>query len=205
MGLSKAGDTHRDAAAALLPWLLPACVALMSLLLMLGGDTVRERLRFDRTGIAAGEVWRLVSGHFVHLGVSHTLLNIAGLALVWILVGAEYSRGQWLGIMAASIAAIDLGLWFMTPELQWYVGLSGLLHGLLAAGIIAGMAAHRAEAWLIAVLVGGKLVFEQWVGPLPGSEATSGGAVVVDAHLYGVIGGALTAVLLHRVRGRAPI
>jgi len=205
MGLSKAGDAHRGAAAAVFAWLLPACVALVSLLLMPGGDRAREWLRFDRAGIGAGEVWRLASGHFVHLGVSHTLLNIAGLVLVWILVGAEYSLGQWLLILAASIASIDLGLWFLTPGLQWYVGLSGLLHGLLAAGVIAGIAQRRAEAWFIAVAVAGKLVFEQWVGPLPGSEATSGGAVVVDAHLYGVIGGAAAAALLHRVQGRAPI
>ncbi len=107
--------------------------------------------------------------------------------------------------MAASVAAIDLGLWFGSPQLEWYVGLSGLLHGMLAAGIVAGFAERNVEALILAVVVTGKLAWEQFAGPLPGSEATSGGAVIVDAHLYGVIGGALAAAALIRVRGRAPI
>ena len=43
--------------------------------------------------------------------------------------------------------------------------------------------------------VGGKLVWEQLVGPLPFSESTSGGPVLVDAHLYGTIGGLLTQLI----------
>jgi len=89
--------------------------------------------------------------------------------------------------------------------LQWYVGLSGLLHGMLAAGILASLPERRAEASILGVVVAGKLVFEQLVGPLPGSESTSGGAVIVDAHLFGVIGGMLVAAMLIRVRRAAPI
>ena len=43
-----------------------------------------------------------------------------------------------------------------------------------------------------------KLAYEQLVGPLPGSEAAAGGAVVVNAHLYGAIGGALSACVFWR-------
>ena len=107
--------------------------------------------------------------------------------------------------MAGSIAAIDLGLWLGSPQLAWYVGLSGLLHGMLAAGIVAGLAHRNSEALILAVVVAGKLAWEQFAGPLPGSEATSGGAVIVDAHLYGVIGGALVAAVVIRVWRKAPI
>ena len=68
-------------------------------------NAIRELLRFDRGGIAAGELWRLLTGHFVHLGVSHTLLNLAGLLLVWVLVGAACTWRQWLLVMAASMTA----------------------------------------------------------------------------------------------------
>ena len=204
MGLSK-GEETRLGALPTLAWLVPGIVVLCALTLLLAGDPGREWLRFDRAGIAAGEVWRLLTGHLVHLGVSHTLLNLAGLILVWFLVGRAYAWQQWLWVMAGSIAAIDLGLWFGAPSLEWYVGLSGLLHGMLAAGIVAGLAGRSAETLLLAVVVAGKLAWEQFAGPLPGSEATSGGAVIVDAHLYGVIGGTLVALVLIRVRGRAPI
>jgi rhomboid family GlyGly-CTERM serine protease len=204
MGLSKADET-RPGASPGLAWPVPGSIVLVALALLPGGDAGREWLRFERTGIAAGEAWRLLTGHLVHLGVSHTLLNLAGLVLVWVLVGRAFSTRQWLWIMAGSVAAIDLGLWFGSPSLEWYVGLSGLLHGMLAAGIVAGLAARSGEAVVLAVVVAGKLAWEQFAGPLPGSEATSGGAVIVDAHLYGVIGGALVAATLIRVRGRPSI
>ena len=204
MGLSK-GDETRPGASPGLAWLLPGVIALSTLGLILSGDAGREWLRFDRTGISAGEAWRLLTGHLVHLGVSHTLLNLAGLVLVWLLVGRAFTGCQWLWIMAGSVAAIDLGLWFGAPSLEWYVGLSGLLHGMLAAGIVAGLARRSGEAIILAVVVAAKLAWEQFSGPLPGSEATSGGAVIVDAHLFGVIGGALSGAALIRVRGRAPI
>jgi rhomboid family GlyGly-CTERM serine protease len=204
MGLSKGEETRLGASPAL-PWLVPGSVTLLALALMLAGDSGRVWLRFERAGIAAGEVWRLLTGHFVHLGISHTILNLAGLVLVWLLVGRAYRWPQWLWIMAGSVAAIDLGLWFGVPTLEWYVGLSGLLHGMLAAGILAGLAERSAEALILAVVVAGKLAYEQFAGPLPGSESTSGGAVIVDAHLWGVIGGTAVAATLIRVRRGASI
>ena len=204
MGLSK-GEETRLGALPTLAWLVPGSVVLIALILLFSGETGREWLRFERSGIAAGELWRLLTGHLVHLGVSHTVLNLAGLVLVWFLVGRAFDWKQWLWVMAGSVVAIDLGLWFGAPSLEWYVGLSGLLHGMLGAGIVAGIAARSGEALILAVVVAGKLAWEQFAGPLPGSETTSGGAVIVDAHLYGVIGGTLVAAMLIRVRGRAPI
>jgi rhomboid family GlyGly-CTERM serine protease len=204
MGLGKGEEMQRGASRAL-AWLLPGIIVLVALALMLAGNSGREWLRFDRSGVAAGEAWRLLSGHFVHLGASHTLLNLAGLVLVWFLVGRAYTWQRWLWVMAGSMAAIDLGLWFGSPQLEWYVGLSGLLHGMLAAGIVAGLAERSSEAAILAVVVAGKVAWEQFAGPLPGSEATSGGAVIVDAHLYGMLGGTAVAFALIRVRRAAPI
>ena len=204
MGLSK-GEESRPEASPVLGWLLPGIIALVAVLLLLAGDDGREVLRFDRSEIASGEIWRLVTGHIVHLGLSHTLLNVAGLVLVWFLVGREFDPVPWLWVVAASIAAIDLGLWLLSPGLQWYVGLSGLLHGMLVAGVIAGFGKRKLESLVIGFIVAGKLAYEQWMGPLPGSESTSGGIVIVDAHLYGVIGGALAALLIIRFRRSTPI
>lgn len=204
MGLSK-GEETRLGTLPKLAWQVPGVVTLAALILLLTGETGREWLRFERSGIAAGEIWRLLTGHVVHLGVSHTLLNLAGLLLVWFLAGRAFTWRQWLWVIAGSVVAIDLGLWLGAPSLEWYVGLSGLLHGMLAGGIVAGLAARSGEAMLLAVIVAGKIAWEQLAGPLPGSEATSGGAVIVDAHLYGAFGGALVAAVLISGRGRAAI
>ena len=202
MGLDKAseisGPGHHLAAV--------AAVAIVAVLLQLGGDSAREALAFSRANLGAGQLWRLATGHFVHLGWTHLVLNLAGLALVSWLVGHAYDWRRWLFIGFVSIAVIDAGFWFLYPELDWYVGLSGLLHGLLAAGLFSGIVARDRESIALAAFVVAKLAWEQIGGPLPGSEATSGGTVSVEAHLYGAIGGLLAAALLwRRVRPSAPI
>ena len=188
-------------------WLAAGVVAVVAILLELGGKSVRDALSYDRDAVAAGQLWRLVTGHFVHLGWSHLVLNVLGLALVAWLVGRTFNLLTWLYTGLATIVAIDAGFWLLNPKLAWYVGLSGLEHGLLTAGLFVGIAARRdREATILAVLVLAKLCWEQIVGPLPGSESTSGGAVIVDAHLYGTIGGLVAGILAwRRVRTAASI
>jgi membrane associated rhomboid family serine protease len=101
---------------------------------------------------------------------------------------------------------MDIGFWFLNPELYWYVGMSGLLHGLLVAGIVTRLSKIDAETAILLLLLVGKITWEQFSGPVPGSESTSGGPVIVDAHLYGALGGALGAILARiRVKRAAPI
>lgn len=205
MGLSQ-GDAFHHIRTSLWALLLPGLAIGSAVAMALAGEAGRSWLRYDRTAIAAGELWRLISGHFVHLGWSHLLLNVLGLVLVWYLVAARFSPARWLAISALTIAGIDAGFWWLEPQLAWYVGLSGLLHGLLAAGIVAGMRLLHKEAWLLGVIVGAKIVYEQLVGPLPGSEASTGGGVIVAAHLYGALTGAVVgAVMPIRVAPKAPI
>ena len=176
-------------------WILAAVVAAIALALQLGEFGVREVLAWDRDGLASGQAWRLLSGHFVHLGWSHLLLNLAGLALVAWLVGKRFSWQRWLVIGAFSIAAIDAGFWFLYPNLGWYVGLSGMLYGLLVAGLLAGVLQRDREAIILSVFIVAKLAWEQLVGPLPASESTAGGRVIVEAHLYGALGGLLGSLV----------
>ena len=181
--------------------LLLACVAVAAL-----GDEGREAFRYDRMAIENGEYWRLVTGHFAHLGVTHLLLNLAGLVLVWLLVGRYYTRLQWILAVLLSMAAVSGGFWFIDTYMLWYVGLSGALHGLLLAGTIQGLKSLPSESAIICVLVVAKLAYEQFAGALPGSESVSGGHVVVNAHLSGAIGGVVTAAILWRsVEGQRSI
>jgi rhomboid family GlyGly-CTERM serine protease len=194
MGLDKAAQNDRLSN----HWFLAAGATVIFFALQLGGDSVREALAYSREFLAAGEFWRLATGHFVHLGWTHLLLNLAGLALVSWLVGPAYNWRQWLYVTGISVATIDAGFWFLYPELAWYVGLSGLLHGLLTAGLFPGLLARDRESLILVAFVAAKLIWEQTGGPLPGSEITSGGTVIVDAHLYGALGGLIAASLMWR-------
>ena len=176
--------------------LLPGAAVLV--FAALGGGLI-DGLRFERAAIADGQWWRLVSAHTVHLGLGHAVLNVLGLLLIAWLVGREYTFCQWLLVSAVTIAVIDAGLWWLLPELEWYVGLSGVLHGWLAAGIVIQLRRRELDAVLLAVLLCGKLVFEALFGSLPGAAETAGAPVVTDAHLYGAAGGALGGILLSGV------
>ena len=96
--------------------------------------------------------------------------------------------------MLASMVSIGLGFVFLEPQLDWYVGFSGVLHGGLAAGALAWWRQEsRPLALVLTLILVAKLFWEQRWGGLP----LSGGLpVVVDAHLYGAIGGGLAATLL---------
>jgi rhomboid family GlyGly-CTERM serine protease len=178
---------------------LGATLALACLVLFLpalGGEAARLGLRYERAALSHGELWRLLSAHWVHLNLRHTLVNIAGFVLLWALFARDFSPRQWLVILAAAVIAIDAGLWLLDSTVQWYVGSSGVLHGILAAGTLAHLKRREPDGWLLAAILVVKLLYEQRVGPLPFSGSR---AVVVDAHLYGVIGG-LTAALALRPR-----
>lgn len=159
----------------------------VSVLLTLGGETARIALRYERAAVLEGEYWRLLTGHLVHGSFAHLLLNMTGLGLLAALFPRDYSLRQWLMILLASAATIDAGFVLFEPQLQWYVGLSGVLHGALAAGALAWW---RRESWpaalTLSVILIGKLAWEQLQGALPLSGDMT---VIVDAHLYGAIGG----------------
>ncbi|MDH5502291.1 MAG: rhombosortase, partial [Gammaproteobacteria bacterium] len=141
-----------------------------------------------------GELWRLLTGHLAHLGWTHLLLNGAGLGLVWCLVAGSLSLAGWALVVLLTIAGIDAGFLLLRPDLAWYVGLSGLLHGLLAAGLVAGFRARPLECVVIGLGLVCKLTYEQLVGPLPGSAETAGGAVIVAAHVYGASTGTMLGI-----------
>ena len=109
--------------------------------------TVGPPARFaEPVAVLHGEYWRLLTCHFVHYSAQHLLLNAVGLGLVAALFPREYSLAGWLSILAGSIAAIDLGFVLLEPQLEWYVGLSGVLHGALAARVAARRGAGRPGA-----------------------------------------------------------
>jgi rhomboid family GlyGly-CTERM serine protease len=178
--------------------LLGACALIA--LLEAGGDPVRNALSYDRTGLRAGEWWRVISAHFVHLDAGHATLNGMGVVLMWALFARDYSPGRWLAIYLFSSSCISAGLWLLNPEVGYYVGASGALHGVMTAGTLAHLKRRDLDGWILAVFIIIKLGYEQYSGAMPFSES---GTTLVDAHLYGAVGGIVLACFL-RSRQRTP-
>jgi rhomboid family GlyGly-CTERM serine protease len=177
--------------------LLAICLALAA-----GGDEVRELGRYQRDALENGQYWRLVSGHLVHLGFGHLWPNLVALVIVGGLFDGVLRNADWWRVGFASIAAIDFGLYLLEPSVAWYVGLSGVLHGFVAAGALALCLDRQMLGVVLAIGLGAKLTFEQVAGPVPFTAESVGGPVVVAAHLYGAAGGLLAGALTHAVRRR---
>jgi hypothetical protein len=77
------------------------------------------------------------------------------------------------------------------------VGFSGVLHGLMAAGLCAWLwRTPDVITGLVAGLFALKLGWEHWLGPLPFTASTLAVPVIHEAHSYGAIGGAAAALWL---------
>ena len=185
-------------------WVVVALLVVCTLLAV-GGDGLREVGRYEREAIESGEYWRLVSGHLVHLGFGHLWPNLAATAVIGLLFEGVFRNADWLRVAAASAAAIDLGLYALEPQVLWYVGLSGVLHGYVAAGALALLVRRDKLGVVLAIGVAAKLIFEQVSGPVPFTAQSVGGPVVVAAHLYGVVGGLLAEAAAQVARRRSRV
>lgn len=153
-------------------------------------------LALDRQALHAGELWRLWSAHLAHLDARHATINLAALALLALVAARMRCLRGLLLASALLMPAISLALLLALPRLQWYVGLSGLLHAWVA-WLLLQYGGRIAMAGL--VLLTAKLVFE---ATLPGTIDASF-PVVPQAHVAGsVLGIALAsaAACLGRLR-----
>lgn len=164
-------------------------------LLALAGDAARAALDYDRVAILNGQIWRLFTGNWVHLGWGHLAEDMAGYVLLWLLYEQELPGWRCPVLVALGSVGVGLGLLLGDPDLRWYVGISGALNTLWIAGAMTLMTKRDWIGWVLAIFLILKLIYEQLRGPLPWSVATTGGPVVVDAHLWGALSGAILVAL----------
>lgn len=169
-----------------------------------------ETLEYRRAALASAP-WRLVTGHWVHINWTHALINAAAWFVVARVFAPELTPARQATVVVVASIAISAGLAWRYPEIAWYRGFSGVLHGLFFAGAAAwavdAVGARKAgRLWLpVALFVGGwvKVVFEQ-----PGDGTTPivawlGAATVPQAHLIGAACGTALGVGFALARGRS--
>lgn len=183
-------------------WAAPTAIALLAALAEVFGETVRMWLRYQRESIADGEIWRLITGHLVHLGPSHMAMNVVAVGVLAWIVRRLLQPLDWLWVFLSAALAIDAGLYWLRPEIDWYVGLSGVLHGLWAAAAVLAWPRQRSQALVLAALIVLKLGFEAVQGPLSLTSAAAAGPVISIAHAYGAVGGACWAGFALAIRTR---
>lgn len=139
-----------------------------------------------------GEVFRIVTGAFLHAGPLHLLMNMFALYILGTLIEPIIGTARFLGIYFAALLAGSLGALLASGPGEVTVGASGAIFGLMAAAFV--IARHRGIdqiASQIGLFVVLNLVFTFSV---PG--------ISIGGHIGGLIGGAVAALLLEQAAKR---
>jgi rhomboid family GlyGly-CTERM serine protease len=186
--------------------ILPISIAFLVTLIGLFGSDMTLWLRFDRNAILSGEIWRIFTGHFAHLSWTHLLLNLLGLVLIWGLFDRHLPTKRWLHTIIFNAFGISLLLLIVDSQLLWYVGLSGVLHGMFMVGCMYDLRSGRWDSKLLLLAFIGKILWEQIQQVISDTPSMVneliGGVVAIDAHLFGAIMGLVTYFVFRRVDGR---
>lgn len=173
------------------------------LLLVLTQSLDISYLAYNRDAIAKGDYWRLITGHFIHLNNMHLLLNMFGVGMVLMLFDHLLAIWQWIVVLLASALIISLLIYLNLPQVQAYVGLSGVIHTLYVLGTLQllNQPKERNFAIILMLMVTLKLLTENVGQGISFTADMIGGRVLYQAHLYGALAGlflgAIVVVLKH--------
>lgn len=159
-------------------------------LLALAEPLSSQWLMFDRDAINEGQIWRLFSAHFVHLSPAHLLGNALGVVLLAYIAGRSLNNILGTLLLVWCVLVVGLGLYGYANYLQRYVGLSGVLHGLLLVAPFISTFYSRRIAICFLVVIVAKVAWEQ--SPFYDDMAMAGmigGRVEANSHLLGVVAG----------------
>ena len=181
----------------------PLLVATLVVIAFYAEPTSGQWLAYDRYAIEGLETWRIITGNLVHTNGFHVLLNLAGLALLWLLHGEHYRISRFLKVFVWCCIGTSAGIYFLSPHLIWYAGLSGALHGVFTWGACMDIRRGLRSGWLLLAGVAVKLGYEQFTGSSDDVAELINATVAVDAHLYGAISGVLIFLLMLGLSGRS--
>lgn len=156
-----------------LPWLV--LIAALTALFVQAMPAWRQSLLYDRAALAQGELWRMWTGHFVHFGWPHFLIDTGLLVILGWLVEKRYPWFTRLGLLLMP-AFISTSIYVFEPTVLRYGGLSAVNLGLLLYAAVQGWRKDWTDWFWPAVLAAylGELVFEYYRG------GQGGGAIRFD-------------------------
>ena len=165
-------------------WRFVAVIIPLMILLQAIGP---EYFRYQSDWTLTGQIWRMVTAHWVHVGWLHLLLNGVGLVVCVSLTSPGWSIGRWLTYSIIMAIGISIMLTLYNPEVIDYAGYSGVLYGLYVLAALSLFPRDRLVTALIIAAIVGKVFMEQFNFYDFNSGDIIGARVIVDAHLYGLL------------------
>ncbi|MBE2216358.1 MAG: rhombosortase [Opitutaceae bacterium] len=192
------------------PWITASLSALTLAAWLMPGASAA--LQFDRTAIAHGSWWQLLSGHFTHWTPSHLGWDLAAFALLGTILERR-SRAGLVTTLAAGAIAISAAVWTLAPELATYRGLSGIDSALFVACVsllVAEAARERrpaSAAWILlgAIAFVAKTVVESMTTTTFFVAPDASFVPVPLAHAAGAAAGLLCALTRQRLTRAAAL
>ncbi len=156
--------------------------------------------------IARGELWRAISGPFLHATPGHLVRDLALVALAGVAYEGPHGR-RFLPIVIAGLVLPAIAV-LAAGDASWYCGLSGLSHALLAAALAFEVTQRRGHVRVAVVALGLVIATKPFYELVTGAPALpmdlgDGVRQVPLAHLVGVvvgIAGGLATGLARRCR-----
>jgi rhomboid family GlyGly-CTERM serine protease len=174
--------------------LAPLVIVIVSTILALTEPLSSTWLAYDKHQLVDFQWWRLITGHLLHTNSMHLLLNLTGLTLLWALHGHYYRTPRYVMIFLLLCLGTSGGLYYLAPQMQWYVGLSGVLHGLFIVGAYFDIQNKLRSGWIMLIGVWLKVLHEQIYGASENVAQLISANVAIDAHLFGTVTGSLIVV-----------
>lgn len=157
-------------------------------------DLGLESLSLYAAEVDKGEIWRILTANLVHFGWIHTAMNLLAFLLCCYAFFSKTSILNFLLLLLICFLFVGLGIYFFNPYYTPYAGLSGAIHGLIAAGILLTREYPRWLRWCVGILFAGKIIYENSsYFETTDLQNLIGAQVAVEAHLYGAIGGIVYA------------
>jgi membrane associated rhomboid family serine protease len=137
-------------------------------------------------GVANGEIYRLVTGGFLHANIIHVAFNMLALYQLGMLLESAFGRMRFAVVYAVSLLAGSLGVVLLHPH-QFTVGASGAVFGLMGFAFMA-MRARGIDPFSTGL--GGTIVINLII------TFTLSSYISVGGHVGGLIGGAICGWIL---------
>lgn len=157
--------------------------------------SLRLPLAYERHAILGGDWWRLVTGGWLHHNMTHQLMNLAALTLIWGLISRYRTQWGCLLLLSCQVLLVDVALLVMSPGTEYYWGLSAALHGLFALTAMDLIGHRDTQGWWWLLGLVGKLVWDtyhtdSWTSELIATR------VHYQSHWFGALSGVAMGLLL---------
>lgn len=170
------------------PWRTLILAMIMGVLYA-AGHMLFGSLIFDKEAILNGQIWRFLTGHFVHCNFEHFFWDMAAFMILGSVI--EFNTPHRL-VPSLVASCFFVSLWLMLGEkhLTTYCGLSGALNGLLVvAAILQWQRFHNKIFFLVLLAAFIKIIFELTTHQTIFCDLSS--QSVPTSHLAGYIGGVI--------------